>query len=88
MGKKLYVLICDGGDGSYYPKYTLDFTLIAKMQEAYDLDLMDYENGIGVDGDGFHYSTINVPEDATEESLGIRCIHSDFADQFFGEDNG
>lgn len=74
MSKTLYVLIRDGGDGSSYPYYTLDSDLIAKLQEAYDDDRMDYENGIGCDGDGFHYDTIQVPDDATPESLGISVI--------------
>jgi len=76
MSKTLYVLIKDGGDGSSYPCYTLDSDLIAKLQEAHDNDRMDYENGIGVDGDGFHYDTIQVPDDATPESLGISVIDS------------
>lgn len=85
MSKKLYVLISDGGDGSYHPKYTLNPDLIAKMQKAYDEDKMDYENGYGVDGDGFHYDTILVPDDATPELLGIskyRFLPDDFADQW------
>lgn len=66
--KTLYILIQDGGDGSYYPKFTLDPAVIAKMQASYDDG--EYE-GPGFDGDGFHYSTINVPDDATYKSLGI-----------------
>lgn len=81
--KKLFVLISDGGDGSYYPQYTLNEDLIDKMQEAYDADLMTYDNGIGCDGDGFHYDFIMVPHDATPESLDISVIDDDFADQFF-----
>jgi len=83
MSKTLYVLVSDGGDGSYYPQYTLDPELISKFQTAVDNDRMDYENGIGCDGDGFHYDTIQVPDDATPESLGIDVIDpEDYADLF------
>lgn len=68
--KPLYILISNGGDGSYSTNYTLDPALIQKLREAYDNDLMDYDD-VGCDGDGFHYDTINVPFDATYESLGI-----------------
>lgn len=82
--KKLYVLISDGGDGSYSANYTFSTELIQKLEKAADADLMDYENGIGCDGDGFHYDTLSVPEDCTYESLGIRHpIAEDFADRFF-----
>lgn len=79
----LYVLISDGGDGSYYPQYTLNPQLINKLQEAHDLDLMTYENGVGCDGDGFHYDTITVPDGSTAESLGISVIDDNYADSFF-----
>lgn len=80
---KLYVLISDGGDGSYYPHYTLNPELIEKLQEAYDRDLMCYDNGIGCDGDGFHYDTITVPDGSTPESLGIDVLDDTYADEFF-----
>lgn len=80
---ELFVLIADGGDGSYYPQYTLNPELIAKLQEAYDEELMDYETGIGCDGDGFHYDTINVPDNSTSETLGISFLDDDYADEFF-----
>lgn len=83
MSKPLYILTSDGGDGSYYPKFTLNGDLILKMRAAYDADLMTYENGIGCDGDGFHYATIQVPDDATYESLGISYpIDDNYADKF------
>lgn len=79
MSKPLYVLVSDGGDGSYHPQYILDSNIVFKLQRAYDKGIMDYENGIGVDGDGFHYSVIQVPDDATAESLGISiCVEEDF----------
>lgn len=81
--KTLYVLISNGGDGSYYPRYTLNPDLMAKLEEAADADKMDYENGIGCDGDGFHYDTIQVPADSTPESLGITVIDDNYADKFF-----
>lgn len=80
---KLYILISDGGDGSYYPQFTLNPALIDKLDKAYDEDLMNYDNGIGCDGDGFHYSTVEVPDGSTPKSLGIRVLADDYADQFF-----
>lgn len=81
--KNLYVLVSDGGDGSYSTQYTFNDELIGKMQEAYDQGLMDYENGMGCDGDGFHYDTLTVPVECTADSLGISVIDDDFADSFF-----
>lgn len=75
--KKLYIIIKDCGDGSFYPKYTFDDALIEKLRKAYRDGVMDYENGIGVDGDGFHYDTMTVPADATYESLGIRPLDTE-----------
>lgn len=67
--KKLFVLVSNGGDGSYYPHYTFNEEWI-KAQEIRD-DL-DGECDLGVDGDGFHYDTLLVPEACTLESLGVR----------------
>lgn len=72
--KPLYVLISDGGDGSSYPCYTFDSDFIAQLQKADDDGLLACDNGIGVDGDGFHYSVLNVPEHCTAQSLGIELI--------------
>ncbi len=84
---KLYIFTADGGDGSYYPKFTLDPLVVLRLQQAYDEDKMNYENGIGVDGDGFHYETINVPDGSTSESLGIRSfVDMEYANSFFEEE--
>lgn len=80
--KKLFVLISDGGDGSYSPNYTFNEDLINALQLAYDEARMDYDNGIGVDGDGFRYDELTVPADLTYEDLGISPIDDDYADQF------
>jgi hypothetical protein len=69
--KKLYVLVNDGGDGSYYPQYTFNEEWIKKMDDADADGNLEYGN-IGVDGDGFHYETLTVPDECTLESLGIR----------------
>ena len=76
MTKKLFILISDGGDGSCYAQYTMNEEWIAKAEE------LDREGKIeygfpGVDGDGFHYDTLNVPVECTLKSLGI---YSDLAD--------
>lgn len=83
---KLYILIQDGGDGSFWPHFTLSDVLIKKLEKAYDKDLMDYENGIGVDGDGFHYTSVEVPDGSTAESLGIRLMDESYADHFFSSE--
>jgi hypothetical protein len=131
--KPLYVIISDCGDGSYYPQYTLNSDLIIKLQQAYDKNLMSYEEKRRIfevvhcgnnkrntarnstddsyvlhsvqdawagwqtchdyitalknkNDDGFHYSTINVPEDCTIESLGIIVLPDNYADQFFKDE--
>lgn len=87
MSKTLYVLVSDGGDGSYYPHYTLNPELIAHIQKLYNDEVIDYESGIGVDGDGFHYDTIQVPDDATPESLGISVIDENYWFNFENEED-
>lgn len=83
----MFVLIKDEGDGSYSPRFTFNTSLINKLSFAAEGNWMDSQNGVGVDGDGFHYTTITVPDDATYESLGIlRPLPDDFADKFFKED--
>lgn len=70
MTKPLFVMVSDGGDGSYSTVFTLDAAWIARQEQRYDNDTLEHGD-IGVDGDGFHYSTIQVPDDATYKSLGI-----------------
>lgn len=82
----LYVLIRDGGDGSSYPRYTMDAGFIAKLRKAYDEGKMDSENGMGCDGDGFHYSTIEVPADWTAEQMGISLLDPENYEHLFSED--
>lgn len=67
----LYVLVSNSGDGSYAINFTMNQEWIDNQQEAYDNGDVDYEYGIGIDGDGFSYSTINVPKGSTLKSLGI-----------------
>ena len=68
--KKLFVLISDGGDGSYYPEFTFNEEWIERQQEAYDLDELEYDS-LGCDGDGFHYTVLTVPDECTLQSLGV-----------------
>lgn len=68
--KSLYILIRDGGDGSYNPVFTLDKSVIDRLQERDDAGELEHGEP-GVDGDGFHYTTLTVPADASYESLGI-----------------
>jgi hypothetical protein len=67
----LYALVSDCGDGSYAINFTMNSDWIDAQQEAYDNGDVDYEYGIGIDGDGFSYSTIMVPKGSTLKSLGI-----------------
>ena len=69
--KKLFLLVSSGGDGSYNIQYTFNEYWIAKQKERYDNDELDFEYDAGVDGDGFHYDILMVPDECTLESLGI-----------------
>lgn len=82
MSKKLFVLTSDGGDGSRGTHYTFNEAFVKRMEERYDNDELDYD-ALGVDGDGFGYDTLTVPDECTLESLGI---HSDAARDFAEED--
>lgn len=68
--KKLYLVVQDCGDGSYRIRYTLEAKTIKWYEDAYADGRLEYD-APGVDGDGFHYSTLTVPADATYKSLGI-----------------
>jgi hypothetical protein len=83
----LYVLVKSNGDGSYSAKYTLNPKHIEILQKAYDQDMIDADGGLGVDGDGFGYDTINVPDDSTYKSLGIRWPITDDDLDFNFDDN-
>ena len=71
MTKKLYMMVQDCGDGSYSILFTLDGEWITRQQERYDNGEICGPDDAGCDGDGFSYKSINVPDDATYESLGI-----------------
>lgn len=68
--KKLFVLVSDGGDGSYTPRFTMNEEWIARQQQRADDGELDYDD-LGCDGDGFHYTVLHVPEECTLASLGI-----------------
>jgi hypothetical protein len=70
MTKELYILISDGGDGSYYPYYTFNKEWVNEQERRSDEGELDYDS-LGCDGDGFHYDTINVPTECTLQTLGI-----------------
>lgn len=85
--KKLYVIITACGDGSNRANYTFDSELIKKIETLADNDLLDYDSGL-VDGDGFHYDVLLVPDECTYESLGITYpFDGDFLEDYEqGED--
>lgn len=68
--KKLYVLVSNGGDGSYYPQYTFNKEFINDMEEKDNNGKLDWDD-LGCDGDGFHYDIITVPSECTLQSMGI-----------------
>ena len=69
--KELFVLVRNGGDGSYSVNYTFNQEWIDEQQRRYDNGECDYEYDLGIDGDGFHYDTLMVPDECTLTSLGI-----------------
>ena len=78
--KPLYILVSNGGDGSYSTQYSLSPEWIDKQQARYDNGESDYEYDAGIDGDGFHYETLQVPEGMTAKDLGIRYLLEDEED--------
>lgn len=75
--KNLYVLVSNGGDGSYYPHYTMNEAFIKRMKDKDENGELDYED-LGCDGDGFHYDTLRVPAFLTLEALGESDCASDY----------
>ena len=68
--KKLFVLISNDADGSYSTHFTFNEQFIKDLQAKYDSGELEHGD-IGVDGDGFHYRTLTVPEECTLQSLNI-----------------
>lgn len=79
--KKLFVLVCDAGDGSYHPRFTFNQDFISKLEHLYHTGIFDYESGYS-DGDGFHYDTLNVPKECTPESMGFKDCAWDLSKYF------
>ena len=71
MSKKLFVLTSDSGDGSYHPRFTFNEEWIALQEERDRNGELSCEYDIGVDGDGFHFVELTVPDECTLESLGV-----------------
>lgn len=78
MAKNLYVFARDNGDGSTSTQYTMNESWVLKMESLNDNGELDYDSG-WIDGDGFHYDTLTVPEECTLKSLGIHldCAEDD-----------
>lgn len=68
--KKLFILIQDINEGSYYPHYTFDEDWIKKQETLYDDGEISWPS-LGCDGDGFHYDIIMVPDHLTLEDMNI-----------------
>lgn len=77
---KLYIFTSDCGDGSRGIHYCLSKAWVDKQKARADNDELDYDD-IGMDGDGFGYDTINVPDGSTKESLGIHYLIEDDEDE-------
>lgn len=71
--KNLYVLITDGGDGSYSPHFTFNSVFVEAVESKYNNGHLEHGD-LGVDGDGFSYTTLSVPDECTIESLGVRDV--------------
>ena len=71
--KTLYLLVNNGGDGSYSVSYVMDPEVIRFLDNAESNGKLDYDSP-GCDGDGFHYDTLEIPVECTEESLGISVM--------------
>lgn len=69
----LYILIQDDGDGSFYPKFVADDEVMDEIKQLVEEDLWNCENGAGCDGDGFHYTTLKIPDGSTAESIGLHA---------------
>lgn len=80
--KKLFILTSDGGDGSRGVHFTMNEDFIAKLEAKDNAGELDYDS-LGVDGDGFGYEVLTVPDECTLESLGG---HYDAAVDFGDED--
>jgi hypothetical protein len=76
MSKKLFVLVGDAGDGSFFSCYTFNEKWIAEQEDRAERGELDLYM-IGYDGDGFHYDTLLVPDECTLESLGIKWDAAD-----------
>ena len=59
------------GDGSYCPRFTFNAGWIAEQEKRDAKGELDFEQDIGCDGDGFHYTTLILPDDVTLKSMGI-----------------
>lgn len=78
--KTVYVLVSNGGDGSYYPNFTMNDEFIQKLSDKDERGDMDCES-LGCDGDGFHYDTLRVPAFCTLESLTVSDCAYDIEDE-------
>ena len=70
MTKKLFILVNDREDGSYDTSCTMNEPWIQSMQDKYEHRELCYPS-LGLDGDGFHYTVLTVPDECTLDSLGI-----------------
>lgn len=79
--KSLFLLVSDGGDGSSNIQFTFNKAFIDHLEQKDNEGESEYGD-LGVDGDGFHYKTLTVPDECTLESLGIRYDAAvDFIDE-------
>lgn len=65
--KTLFIVITDSGDGSNGLHYTFDADLISLMEDNQDELGDSYQSG-----DGLQVRSLQVPDECTYESLGIR----------------
>lgn len=86
MNKTLYVFLLRGGIS-----YSLDEDLISRIEQMYNDSAFDHNQELrgiipGIDSSGnMNFDRIQVPVSATESSLGITCVDSDYFNQVLKE---
>jgi hypothetical protein len=86
MSKTLFILISDSGDGSQALRYTFDRELVERMEDDIDFNVVGESY---MSGDGLQVNRIQVPDECTMDSLGIKwgiLDRADYAELFEGEE--
>lgn len=82
--REIYLLIGSNGDGSYTIHYITDKKLLDRLEAAEDT--ADFERCPGLDGDGFHYDTLIIPANWTDDMLEITPATKEDVDYWLDEE--